>query len=72
MHVVSFEIFCVFECTKSCFRKLRASLNISTCTFILVPAIKFYCEDIPAVPVIHFYHNLYYSEQTELDTYVGI
>ena len=35
--------------TKSCFRKLRASLNISTCTFILMPTIKYYCKDIPAI-----------------------
>ena len=26
----------------------------------------------PSVPVLHFYHNLYYSGHTELDTYVGI
>ena len=25
-----------------------------------------------SVPFLHFYHNLYYSGNTELDTYVGI
>ena len=33
---------------------------------------KIYYEDIAFLPFLRFYHKLYYSGHTELDTYVGI
>ena len=32
---------------------------------------KIYYEGIASVPFLHFYHKLYYSGHTELDTSVG-